>query len=71
MHRFTINAIDMEAFCIMAVKAIPEIKFGVTKGYDQFDVVFSGTRDQAKQLKQLIEQKVCAIAKVSYARSLG
>lgn len=71
MHKFTIRSIDIDCFCAMAIKAIPQINFGVVKGYEQFDVVFSGTKAEAKQLKNLIEEKVCLIDNVSYSKELA
>jgi len=70
-HKFRINSVDMYGFCVASVQRIPEFDLKVVPGHDEFWVLFNGTKDEAKKLKSLIEERVCPIEKASYSRSLG
>jgi hypothetical protein len=70
-HKFRINAVDMDGFCVTATREIPEFDLRVVPGYDEFCVLFSGTKDEAKKLKSLIEERVCPIEKTFYARGVS
>jgi hypothetical protein len=70
-HKFRINAVDMDGFCVTVTRELPEFNLGVVPGHDEFWVLFNGTKDEAKKLKSLIEERVCPIEKASYSKSLG
>ena len=70
-HKFKINAVDMYGFCLASVQRIPEFDLKVVPGHDEFWVLFNGTKDEAKKLKSLIEERVCPVVRASYARGVN